>query len=92
MTSALRVIISGRVQGVGYRQWTLAKAAALGLTGYVRNLQDGSVEACFEGSSEVIDEMVAHCWKGPFFARVKSLERISAAPAGRVGFTIGATD
>ena len=50
----------------------------------VANLTDEWVQ-------EVIDEMVAHCRKGPFFARVKSLERISAVPAGRAGFTIGAT-
>jgi acylphosphatase len=71
MSGAIRrVIIRGRVQGVGYRAWVEQQAVGLGLQGWVRNRRDGSVEALFEGANDVVDSMVAACRRGPSSARV----------------------
>ena len=51
----VRVIVSGRVQGVGYRQWTLAEATELGLAGYVFNRLYGDVEVVFHGAEEAVE-------------------------------------
>ncbi|MGB3495104.1 MAG: acylphosphatase, partial [Elainellaceae cyanobacterium] len=59
------VYISGRVQGVGYRASTTDAAALLKISGWVRNLQDGRVEALFEGSADHVEEMIRWCHKGP---------------------------
>ena len=56
---ARRVVISGRVQGVGYRAWVEHQAHRLGLQGWVRNRRDGSVEAIFEGSEDIVSKMIA---------------------------------
>ncbi|RLF16159.1 MAG: acylphosphatase [Thermoprotei archaeon] len=68
------VFISGRVQGVFFRAWTEDEAVKRGLTGWVRNLADGRVEAVFEGDKEAVEEMVKLCWKGPPGARVTNVE------------------
>ncbi len=74
MSGAIRqVVISGRVQGVGYRAWVEHSAKARGLEGWVRNRRDGSVEALLAGSPEVVSEMVARCRRGPSFARVEAV-------------------
>jgi len=62
--------ITGRVQGVGYRAWTVDMARRLGLKGWVRNRRDRSVEAVFHGSAEKIEIMREQCRKGPLMARV----------------------
>ncbi|MCJ2096816.1 acylphosphatase [Methylobacterium sp. J-072] len=67
------VIIQGRVQGVSYRAWTQAEARARGLSGSVRNRNDGSVEALFSGPADVVDQMVALCRSGPPGARVSDV-------------------
>ena len=67
---AVRVRIEGRVQGVWYRGWAADQAEALGLSGWVRNRRDGSVEAVFAGPAEVVRRMVAGCREGPAAARV----------------------
>ena len=67
---ALRLIIEGRVQRVGFRYWTESQAAARGLDGWVRNRRDGTVEAVFAGAEAVVDDMVAACRRGPPAARV----------------------
>ena len=69
-TRTVSVIVKGRVQGVSYRAWTQAEARARGLSGYVRNRDDGSVEALFSGPPEAVDHMVALCRSGPPAARV----------------------
>lgn len=66
-------MITGRVQGVGYRAWTADTARRHGLTGWVRNRRDGSVEALFAGPATVVAEMVALCRHGPPSARVDSV-------------------
>jgi acylphosphatase len=71
---AVRVIISGRVQGVWYRNWTIGEATARGLDGWVRNRRDGTVEALFSGSETVIRDMITACHDGPPLAKVLSVE------------------
>lgn len=63
-------MISGKVQGVWYRASTKKKAEELGLTGWVKNMSDGNVEAVFEGDAVKVDEMISWCWIGPPLARV----------------------
>ena len=74
MNEILHVYISGRVQGVGFRQSTYDEASRLGLTGWVRNLSDGRVEAVFSGAREVQEQMLTWCRKGPTFARVDDVD------------------
>ncbi len=69
----VHVFVSGRVQGVGYRYSTLNEAQRLGVNGWVRNLPDGSVEAVFEGSRTVVEEIIRWCHKGPTAAVVKDV-------------------
>jgi acylphosphatase len=78
-TRAVHVRISGRVQGVGFRDWTERKAAALGLSGWVRNRADGSVEAVFSGPAETVDAMLAACREGPRLARVQAVDELGPA-------------
>lgn len=67
--------IGGRVQGVGYRRSMCAQALALGLTGWVRNRRDGSVEALVRGPENVVSSLVEWAWHGPPAAHVTSVER-----------------
>jgi len=67
------VFISGSVQGVGYRQFVRSNARKLGLTGWVRNTEDGGVEAVLQGEQDVIEQLIALCRKGPFLAEVKQI-------------------
>ena len=69
-----RVRISGRVQGVFFRDATRGKAQELGLSGYVKNAPDGDVEAVFEGPRESVEEMVRWCGQGPPKASVESVD------------------
>lgn len=70
----LHVFIQGRVQGVGFRFATQARAQSLGLTGWVRNLPDERVEAVFEGPRQVLEDMLAWCRKGPPMAHVSHVD------------------
>ncbi|HEX3065862.1 MAG TPA: acylphosphatase [Dongiaceae bacterium] len=84
MTARL-VRIRGKVQGVWYRSWTVEQAAQRGVRGWVRNRQDGSVEALFAGEPAMIDEMISVCRKGPRLARVDSISSeptVEEPPAG----------
>jgi acylphosphatase len=75
MGGAIRqVTIRGRVQGVGYRYWVEQQATAHALEGWVRNRQDGSVEALFSGPEDVVSNMVASCRRGPSSARVAAVD------------------
>lgn len=67
---AVRVRISGRVQGVFFRAWTVERATALGLKGFVRNRKDGTVEALFAGPPAAVRAMIDQCWQGPPRAQV----------------------
>jgi acylphosphatase len=72
-----RILVSGRVQGVSFRDWTVRTAKRLGLVGWVRNLSDGRVEILAEGEEEAIGALVDACKEGPPLARV---EQVSAVP------------
>ena len=83
------LLITGFVQGVGYRQFVKRQARRLDLTGWVRNLPDGSVEAIVSGPKEKIEELIKHCRKGPFLSEVHNVT-ISWDETGEEfeGFTI----
>ena len=68
------LIISGFVQGVGFRYYIKEKADKLGLVGWVRNASDGRVEAVFEGTKKAVEEMIVCCKRGPFLASVRDVE------------------
>lgn len=76
-----RVVIHGRVQGVGYRDWTRHVARGRGIEGWVRNRRDGSVEAVFSGSAERVTGMIEACRKGPASARVEWIDEHDAMPS-----------
>jgi acylphosphatase len=78
--SAHRLIISGRVQGVGYRDWMVARARALGLTGWVRNCPDGTVEALISGDAPAVAELLRACRHGPRLAVVAEINEELADP------------
>jgi acylphosphatase len=74
MNAVMRqVTIRGRVQGVGYRAWVEHRARTHDLEGWVRNLNDGSVEALFAGPTDVVAAMVERCRRGPSSARVNAV-------------------
>lgn len=74
MAKTIRVLISGRVQGVSYRAWTCKEARKLGIQGWVRNLSDGRVEAVFSGEEAIVSAMLEKCRRGSLLARVDSIE------------------
>lgn len=83
---SVRVLVSGRVQGVGFRYATQQTAVEHGLTGWVRNLPDGRVEAVFHGPAEAVDAVLTWCEQGPPPARVESVE---VEPLDEAGSTVG---
>jgi len=84
----VHVRIEGRVQGVGFRAWTHRVAAGLGLVGWVRNRHDGSVEAVFQGSSEMVAIMLDRCREGPQGALVTNVEVQGEGVGVFVGFDV----
>jgi acylphosphatase len=76
-----RVMIRGRVQGVGYRAWTEMTALEVGLEGWVRNRRDGTVEALFAGPGDVVASMLDACRQGPPGARVEAIDEHEATHA-----------
>jgi len=83
---AVAVRIEGRVQGVWYRGWTVEEAARRRLRGWVRNRNDGSVEALFIGPPQSVSAMVAACRRGPPAARVTAVHERSAEDDGSSEF------
>lgn len=79
--------VTGRVQGVGYRDWACDLASRLGLDGFVRNRRDGSVEALVSGDQGAVDAFVAACRTGPPAARVDAVEISAAQGLVTTGFT-----
>jgi acylphosphatase len=77
----VRVMVSGRVQGVGFRWSARSRAAELGLTGWVRNLPDRRVEICFQGEEGAVEEMKDWCRAGSQFSHVRSVSVIDEALA-----------
>ncbi len=70
----VHLIIEGKVQGVWFRESTKRKALSLGVTGWVRNLPDGTVEVVAEGDEDKVNELVKWCHKGPPAAEVKNVK------------------
>ena len=83
--------IEGRVQGVGYRVFVEMRAAALGLSGWVRNRRDGSVEAVVQGPPATVDDMLDACRKGPPGSRVDRIEIIGEGVGAFDGFEVRPT-
>lgn len=84
----MKVLVRGRVQGVGFRWICAQEARSRGVAGHVRNLPDGAVEASFEGSTDAVEAMVAWCRHGPEWAVVESVEVTEEPAAGESDFTI----
>lgn len=74
MALQARLTISGRVQGVGYRDWAIDMGLRLGLTGWVRNRSDGAVEALIVGEEDAVGRMIEACRRGPSMARVDEID------------------
>jgi acylphosphatase len=88
---SVRLRVTGRVQGVGYRAWAIERASRLGLRGWVRNRTDGSVEALVIGDDDAVAAMIEAACEGPFAARVTDVSVTDAADDGSAGFTPRAT-
>jgi acylphosphatase len=80
------VIVSGRVQGVGFRWATAERARSRRVAGSVRNLPDGTVESVFEGDPDAVDALIAWCGRGPTAARVDDVKVELETPRGETGF------
>ncbi len=76
---ARRLVISGRVQGVGFREAAVDAARAAGVAGWVRNRADGTVEVLVQGPPDAVDRLVAWCRRGPPLARVTGVDVATAA-------------
>ena len=84
----VRVRVRGRVQGVFFRADARERAESLGIAGWIRNAEDGSVEAAFEGDEERVQSMVEWCRRGPAGARVDEVEVEPQEPTGETGFHV----
>ena len=80
------LIIAGRVQGVGYRDWMVVRARRLGVAGWVRNRGDGLVEALVAGEEAAVEEMLRACRRGPMGAEVVSITEEWTDPPADPGF------
>jgi acylphosphatase len=84
---SLHLLITGRVQGVGFRDWLIHDAKKRGLTGWVRNIGSSSVEAVISGPDDAVDLCVQRCWRGPALAEVTDISITETAPPSEPGFT-----
>lgn len=83
-----RIFVTGRVQGVGYRDWVVRTAQRTGLTGWVRNLRDGRVEMVVAGEDEALNALIEGCRVGSPLSRVEHVEAYPAdGEKGHKGFT-----
>ena len=89
MRVARRFVVSGRVQGVGFRYFTQDAARHAGVAGLVRNLLDGRVEVLAEGDEQALRRLEQAIRQGPSRARVEHVEVDGVPPAGFVGFRVG---
>jgi acylphosphatase len=83
-----RVVVTGRVQGVFFRDTIRRRAEATGVSGWVGNRSDGAVEAVFEGDEAAVDELVEFCRRGPSRAEVAAVEVTDEEPEGLTGFQV----
>ena len=84
--AARRLIISGRVQGVGFRDWMAREAGRLGVAGWVRNRRDGALEALVDGDTASVAELLRRCRYGPRLAEVREIVEEVADPWPEPGF------
>ena len=84
----VRILVSGRVQGVWFRESCREQARAFGVSGWIRNLADGRVEGVFEGRPAAVQRVVAWCRDGPARARVDRVDMADEAPLGESGFHV----
>lgn len=84
----VHTIATGTVQGVGYRWSTRMRARELGVSGWVRNRRDGTVEAELEGPDDAVEQLLGWMAEGPSGARVDGLQVTAVAPAGGSGFEV----
>ena len=87
MASTQLIYVSGRVQGIGFRDWTVRSAKRLGLIGWVRNLRDGRVEILASGEDAALAALVDACRTGPASAEVDNVETAPGELNGAKGFT-----
>jgi acylphosphatase len=87
-TTRVHVRVRGRVQGVFFRADAQARADSLAIGGWIRNAEDGSVEAVFEGDEERVQSMVDWCRRGPAGARVEGVDVEPEEPAGETAFHV----
>ncbi len=83
-----RVVVHGFVQGVFFRDTVRRHAVAAGVTGWVRNTRDGTVEAVFEGEPEAVERLVTLCHEGPRGAHVDRVDVVDETPEGLESFSI----
>jgi acylphosphatase len=84
----VNVVVSGHVQGVFFRAMCAREARARGVAGWVRNRDDGSVEAMFEGDADAVAGMVSWCRRGPPGASVTDVDVLDETPTGELGFRV----
>jgi acylphosphatase len=84
-TAAAEILVEGRVQGVGFRDYAQRRGSQLGLAGYVMNLKDGRVRARAEGARDIIEQLVRELEKGPPLSRVERVSVRWLPPTGRFG-------
>jgi acylphosphatase len=84
----VRVLVSGRVQGVFFRASCAERVAALGLSGWIRNVANGDVEAVFEGTDAAVEQIVRWCRQGPPLARVDRIDVVDESPTNESGFRV----
>jgi acylphosphatase len=82
------VAVRGDVQGVYFRETTRRKATEAGVSGWVANRSDGSVEAVFEGPAAAVEQLVEFCREGPTAATVEEIDVSDEAPQGTTGFEV----
>lgn len=88
---SVRLLIEGRVQGVGYRAFVDLEARGAGLDGWVRNRRDGAVEAMFAGPADTVERMLALCKRGPAHARVDMVKIVGEGEPADPGFLVRPT-
>jgi len=88
MKKAYHLVITGKVQGVSYRFSAHKKALEYNVSGWVKNLENGEVEALIEGEQEDLEKLLNWCYEGPLFADVTQIQKTEASPEGFDKFRI----
>lgn len=89
MRHAYQILIAGKVQGVAFRYHMMKKAKEYNITGFVRNLSDGRVEAILNGADQDLQKLLNWCKVGPDLASVKQLDILKIEPTNYIEFCIG---